>query len=183
MGVSHVLEEYRDGTPIAHIIKIGQTFAQAERYLDGMAAGLDVVRRAHALSAAEQETGRKLLEGMGSSFTPMGKWTDVEIKNTLLALGTVGQKSSKTWRQISELRTEANRRGLAPEDPRASWCGIVLIHGPHGIEAKGGPCPGLEEDWIWGPEPLPAVPEWHGPAEDATVTRPATDGEVKDWLG
>ena len=53
MGIQHVLEEYRDESPIPHIIKIGATFAEADRFLEGMVAGIDVIRREQALSASQ----------------------------------------------------------------------------------------------------------------------------------
>jgi hypothetical protein len=65
MGISHVLEEYRDGSPIPHIIKIGRTYAEAERYLEAMADGLDVVRRANALQQERPATDKEVKGWLG----------------------------------------------------------------------------------------------------------------------
>jgi hypothetical protein len=117
MGIAHVLEEYREDSTIPHVIKIGRTYAEAERYLEAMADGLDIVRRANALQAEEkQQSSRVALAKRGSTWIPLAQWTKDQLRYEISILsGKVGSAD-----RIQVLQAELDRpraeAGWPPQD-------------------------------------------------------------------
>jgi hypothetical protein len=116
MGISHALEEYRAGSIIPHIIKIGRTFGQAERYLEAMADGLDIVRRANALQAEEQQADRAALTKRGSTWIPLAQWTKDQLRYEISILSGKAGSADRIQVLQAELDRPRTEAGWTPQD-------------------------------------------------------------------